>query len=316
MARDTFENWIPDELGSQVLTEFAQTSVVDAIARHEVMNSDTKRIPRDGGFTVGAIAKGAAYSESTSTNDYVEMIARKIGGAERIAQEDLADTTAREGVLAAKRVGAANALARVFDNAALGTTAAANGTTVPYDSLYYRLTQNDSAAGYTANANLTATGGALTYDDLNAALTAVEASNWADPANIVWVADPAFRGLLRGLVDLEGRPLLDSQAAGVVSSSTTGPQLNLLGYPVYWTRGARKHATAVKAPTGNSLLFVGDAKSLIVGDASMEGLPSGSMGTAISREAGFLTDEIVMKAAFRRGFAVTNITSWAVVEKS
>lgn len=313
MARETFENWIPDEKGSKVLTEYASTSAVDQVATHEVMTSDVKQIPRDGGFTVGTVAKGSAYAESTATNDYVELTARKIGGADRIALEDLVDTTAGQGILTIKRQGAANALARSFDNAALGTTAVLNGTTVPYNSIYYLLTQNDAAVSYTANANLTLTAGALTYDDLNTALSQVETSTWTDPGSIVWIADPSFRALLRGLVDGDGRPLW--QAAG--QSGIAGGNIDtLLGYPVRWSRGARKHATMSKAPSGNPLLLVGDAKNLLVGDAALPGLPMGAMGTAVSREAGFLTDEIVMKAAVRRAFGVVNIGTWAAIEKT
>ncbi len=313
MARDTFENWIPDELGSKPIVALQQASAVDKVGRHEPMASDTKRVPRDGGFQVGAVAKGSAYGESTSTNDYVELIARKIGGVERVAEEDLTDPTVD--VLETKRVGAATATAKFFDNAALGTTAVGNGTTVPFNSLYYLLTQNDANAGYTANANLTATAGALTYAHLSDALADVEGSDFADEGGIVWLAHPSFKGYLRGLVDLDGRPLWQP-GVGVQGIAGGAPD-TILGYPVHWTRGARKHATATQTPTGNPLLFVGDANSLIVGDAKLPGLPTGVMGTQLQRAAsgvGFLTDETLMKAAMRKAFVVGHITTWSCIE--
>lgn len=314
MARDTFENWIPDEIGSKPIMAFQQTSAVDRVARHETMNSDTKRVPRDGGFTVTSVAKGSAYGESTSANDYVEMIARKIGGVERVAEEDLVDPTVD--VLATKREAAATAMAKFFDNAALGTTVVTNQTTIPYNSVYYQLTQNDSAAGYTANANLTLTAGNLTYAHLTGALTQIEGSDFADESRLVWLAHPSFKGYLRGLVDGDARPLwLPAAQSGI---GTSFPD-TLLGYPIYWTRGARKNAVASSTPSGNPLLFLGDAGSLIVGDAQLPGLPSGAMGTQLQRAAtgvGYLTDEALMKAAMRKGFQVGQITTWSAIEKS
>lgn len=316
MARDTFESWIPDELGATPIEAFRQSSAVNTLARHEPMASDTKRVPRDGGFTVATVAKGAAYSESTSTNDYVELIARKIGGVERVAEEDLVDTTLRMQVLAVKERAAASAMGKFLDHAALGVTAASNGTTIPYTSLYYALTQNDSAAGYTANANLTATGGALEYADITATVGFVEGSEWADEGNLAWIAHPAFKGYLRGLLDGANRPIWqDSANSGIANGNVD----RLLGYPIYWTRGARKHATATQSPTGNPLAFFGDVKSLIVGDPSLPGVPNGGMATVLQRAqtgVGFLTDETLMKATMRKAFTVGHITTWAVIEKS
>jgi HK97 family phage major capsid protein len=313
VARDVFESWIPDELGSKPIVAFQQSSAVDAVGHHEPMLSDTKRVPRDGGFTVTNVTKGSAYGESTSTQDYVELIARKIGGVERVAEEDLADSSVD--ILETKRVGAATAMAKFFDNATLGVTAASNGTTIPYTSVYRALTQDDTAVGYTGNANLTQTGGALTYEDIVATVGFVEASEFADESRVGWLAHPAFKGYLRGLVDLEGQPLWKDNQSGIAG----GIPGTLLGYPVKWSRGARMHATATGTPTGHPLAFFGDFGSLIVGDAKLAGLPTGQMGTQLQRAdtgVGFLTDETLMKAAMRKGFAVGNIATFACIEKS
>lgn len=310
MARETFENWIPDELGSKPVVAFQQTSVVDRLATHEPMNSDVKRIPRSGGFTVGTVAKGAAYSESTSTNDYVELIARKIGGVERVAEEDLTDPTVD--VLAVKRTEAATAMARFFDQATLGTTAAANGTTVPFTSLFYALTQAETYGGYTGNDNVITTAGALTYADLTSTVGDVEGSDYAGDG-LVWIAHPAFKGHLRGLLDGDDRPLWQpSGQAGIAGGNVD----SLLGYPIYWTRGARKHATATATPTGDPLMFFGDPSFLRVGDAKLPGLPGGVMGTQLQRAAtgvGYLTDEALMKAAMRKAFITGVVNTWAVI---
>lgn len=312
MARDTFENWIPDEVGSKPIVEFVQTSAVEATAAHEPMASDTKRVPRDGGFVVGPVAKGSAYGESTSTNDYVELIARKIGGVERVAEEDLVDPTVD--VLETKRIAAANAMARFFDNATMATTAASNGTTVLYDSVYKQLktTQAGIPGGtYTANDNYITTA-TLTYDQVSALLSLIESSTFVDDSKVLVIAHPAFKGLLRGLKDTQGNPIWRAGISGVSPD-------DVLGYPVRWSRGLKTSPTNLQNPTGNPLMFVGDTSRLLVGDAQLPGVPNGGMGSQLQRAAtgvGFLTDESLMKVAMRKGFALAHPTSWAVIEKT
>lgn len=311
MARDTFESWIPEEKGSKAIVQFQQKSAVDALATHEPMAGDTKQVPRDGGFTVSAVAKGSAYGESTSTNDYVELIARKIGGVERVAEEDLNDSAVD--ILETKRIAAGTAMAKFFDNATIAVTAVGNGTTKPYNSLYYTLTQNDSFSGYTANANLIATAGVVTYDDFNNALALVEGDKFADDSQIGWLCDPSFKSYLRGLLDGDDRPMW-------IESMRDGGPGTILGYPVRWSRGLKTASTATQAPSGNALAVVGDMSKLIVGDAKLPGLSgAGIMGTQLQRAAqgvGFLTDEALMKAAMRKGFAVGVATSFAIIEKT
>lgn len=313
MARDTFEAWIPDELGSKPIVEFGQTSAVEAVASHEPMASDLKRVPRDGGFTVGSVAKGSAYGESTSSNDYVELIARKIGGIERVAEEDLVDPTVD--VLETKRIAAANAMARYFDNSTLATTAAGDGSAVLYTSVYKTI--RTAAAGipggnYAADANYIATAGALDYDDISNLLSLVEGSTYVDDARLVIIAHPAFKGFLRTIKNTQGDPIWRQGIAG------QSPD-DVLGYPVRWSRGAKTSAVSTQNPTGNPLMFIGDAARLLVGDATLPGVPTGGMGSQLQRAAtgvGFQTDESLMKVAMRKGFAVGHPTAWAVIEKT
>ena len=313
MARDTFENWIPDEVGSKPIVEFAQTSVVEATASHEPMASDTKRIPRDGGFVVGAVAKGSAYGENTSGNDYVELIARKIGGVERVAEEDLVDPTVD--VLEVKKIAAANAMARFFDNATMATTGAVNGTTVLYPSVYQQLktTQAGIPGGtYTANDNYLTSAGAVDYDDLSNLLGLIESSTFVDDSRVLIMAHPAFKGFLRGIKNSQGDPIWREGIAGVSPDT-------VLGYSVRWSRGLKASAVNTQSPTGNPLMFIGDTSRLLVGDAQLPGVPNGGMGSQLQRAAsgvGFLTDEALMKVAMRKGFALAHPTAWAVLEKT
>ncbi len=319
MARDTLENWIADEKASSVLQAPSKGSAVDLVGRREEMATDTKQVPRSGGFTPGVVAKGVAYSESTSTNDYVEVIARKIGGVERIAAEDLRDSTAD--VLAAKRQDAALAIGKMYDNAALGTSAAANGTTVPFTSVYKAVTTVDAAVGYTANANHTSSSaaGAITYAQLLGTFAKVGASDWGD--ELVVIAHPSFKFDIMGLSSTSGGPLLQN----VLEGGYGGQQL--LGVPVVWSMGAIVTATAlpgaavaagVKGSAGNPILIVANRNLLINGVASLPGVPDGAPGYALQLPqtgAGFLTDEALLKAVVRRGFAVGNVNGAAVLEK-
>lgn len=45
MARQTFEDWIPEEWGGAVISKIRATSAVEDLARHEPMGTDTKHVP-------------------------------------------------------------------------------------------------------------------------------------------------------------------------------------------------------------------------------------------------------------------------------
>lgn len=308
MARLTFEDWIPEEWGGPVITKIAETSVVERLARVEPMATDTKHVPRSaGGSFLGAIAKGSSYTETTGTHDDVLLTARKMGYVDRIADEDVKDTASLVNIIQSKQLDWARAYAVGFDNATLGASAAENGTTVPFTSLYKALTTTNSDVSYTANANRIQTGGALTLADISGALALVEASDYFTDADTVVIAHPAFMAYLRDLVDSHGDPLFreyTSQSQGVVNT--------LLGYPIYWSRGAKTSATASSAPAGNPLLFVGNARFLIKGDRSGPEYRLAGADTG----AAFMTDENLLKYRIRRGFAVANENAWAVVEKT
>src|SRR3546814_16916754 len=89
MARNTFEDWIPEEWDSQVIMRVNQVSVIESEARPYPMATDTRHIPRSAGVEVSGVSKGSAYDEDTSTTDAVLLTAKKAGRAIRIADEDL-----------------------------------------------------------------------------------------------------------------------------------------------------------------------------------------------------------------------------------
>lgn len=313
MARDTFESWIPDEVSPQVIQAAVRQSATEQVARPETMASDTKIIPRTGGFTVAVVAKGNAYSESTATQDTVQMVATKIGGIERIAEEDLTDTVTGARTLGIKQVEASRALAKFFDNATLGTTAAANGTTVPFNSVYRAVTQADANLGYTANANLIQTAGPATYAHFSTLLEKVESSDWFNADNMVIIANPSWKAALRGLLDSTNRPLWREGMTG------DDPD-RLWNYPIVWSTGARTSATASQAPAGNPLMIFVNREHFVKGMASVSpGIAPTNPGFTIQRAkdgVGFTTDEALMKATLRRGFVLTVPNSTVVLEKT
>jgi HK97 family phage major capsid protein len=310
VARLDFENWIPVEQGSTAIQALVRNSVVERLARPEPMASDTKQVPRAGGFDIANVAKGAAYTETTGLADYVELIARKAGGVMRVAEEDLLDSSVD--ILATKRNDAARNMAIYFDNACLGTTAAANGTTVPYTSVYRAVRSNDSGTAYTADANYTATAGAVTYDNLSALIGKLESSIWFDEGQLTVIASPAFKAAFRGIKDTTGTPIF-SQSTGA-----EGTPDRFFGYNVEWSLGARTSATATQSPAGNPLLIVCNRELMIKGMARLSpSIVTPNPGFALQRAVngvGFLTDEALMKAAMRRGFVVGAPNAFAVME--
>lgn len=308
MSRETFEDWIPIEGGDRAIQALAQNSVTELLGRPEPMTSDTKWVPRSGDFAIAAVAKGAAYGETSGTNDYVELIARKAGGVVRIAEEDLLDSPVD--ILATKRVDAARNMAKFFDNATLSTSGAQNGTTILYTSVYKAIRTTDSGAGYTADANFVS--GSATYANLSNTLAKVEDSDWFDDNNLFIAASPAFKAVFRGILDNQGRPIFQEGTADVPSV--------LFGRQVYWSMGLRVSATNTSSPSGNPLLVVGNRDLLIKGMAKLTpNIATPNPGYALQRGisgVGFLTDEALLKAAMRRGFAIGQPKAFAVFEKT
>jgi HK97 family phage major capsid protein len=300
MARVDLSVWIPEEQGSNVLSTIATTSAVEALATKETMNSDTKAVPVQNGVAVSVVAKGAAYPEDVTADAELILQTRKFGTAIRIADEDLKDAPAD--IIAAKQNEWAKSYAVELDNAALATTAAANGTTVPFTSVYYKLTQADAGNGYTANANLikTTTGVAPTYDNFSALISKVEAGAFF--GEVVVIAHPAFKAHLRGIKATDGTPLFVQGLAGTPDT--------IFGYDIVWSRGARTSATASSAPTGNALMVVVSKEYLLLGTRSG---PESAFAPADSGAA-FLTDEALLKMRARRAFQLGNPNAAAILE--
>jgi len=192
----------------------------------------------------------------------------------------------------------------------LGTSAAANGTTVPYDSVYKAVLTADTNVSYTASANYVS--GSATYANISTTLSKVEDNIWFEEDQFYWVASPAFKNVLRTIYDTTNKPIF--------LETTDGTPNTIFGYPVAWTIAARVSATATAAPTGNPLLIALNRGLFIKGMARLsKEIANANPGFAIQRAGsgiGFLTDEALMKAAMRRGFKVGAANGFAVFEKT
>ncbi len=263
MARNTFEDWIPEEWDSAVIQRVQQMSAVDSLARHYPMGTDTRHVPRSAGVGVEGVSKGGTYGEDTSVNDDVLLTARKAGKMIRIADEDLEDSNVA--ILEQKRVDWATSYAKYFDNATLAVTAAESAPTVPYTSVYKAVRTTNSDTSYTADDNYvaTATGSAITYDNLSEVLGLVEGGDFWEEGMTSVIAHPNYRQRLRGIKDDQNMPVFVRGQGGDAGTPDT-----LFGHPITWSLGAKTSATATDNPTGNPLMIVCNRDFLAVGDRS------------------------------------------------
>ncbi|MEV8439176.1 phage major capsid protein [Actinosynnema sp. NPDC051121] len=307
-ARNTYEAWNWEEFGADVIQKVRQNSAVEAVAQRIPMRSQTRSTPRSGGVDMDIVAKGGAYGEDTNVNDEVILSAQKFGRAIRIAEEDIDDSLAD--VINTKLSDWATAYGKGLDNACLAVTASKSSTGCKFDSLYYTLTQSNADTGYTANSNLTKTGsGGTSYATLSATLGKVETSDyWVDGAG-VWIMHPAYKQIVRDLLDGNGRPIFAESSNGDSAGAATVPD-RLMGYPVRWSLGARTSATPTARPTGNPLAVFAVPQFMLLG------IRSGPESIYIDGRNGLaaLTDESILKLRARRGFAVGIEHAFAIHE--
>jgi HK97 family phage major capsid protein len=283
--------FIPEESGSQVIQAITQNSAVEAFARREAMSSRTKSVPRFVADAPEVVAEGVAIPEAAATLDEVVLTAKKYAKIFNVSEEDVNDSLVD--VLNTYKTEWASRWARKYDNACLGVSGAVTGADdVPFLSLY-------SAIDW--NTNRIETEGELTFAQINQALAIVEEGQYFDAANTVFMAHPKMLGHLRGMVDGTGQLVLPNPIAATPGS--------LFGYPLVVSYGAAVSAAATDAPTGNPLLIVGNRQMMING-------VRGTVESAVSRDADFSKDGVLLKTRVRRGFAIADAGAFAVVEKT
>ncbi len=288
MTRNTLEAWIPEEYGSEVIQRINQISVVEAVSARIPMGSDTRHVPRSAGMGVDVVDKGGAYGEDVSNNDDVLLFAKKFGKVIRLAEEDIDDSIVN--ILTTKMKDWGISYAKILDNASIAVTGAV-GTGVPFQSIYYLLSQTDSTLGYTANTNIvTAASGGPTYADYSNTLGLLESGDYYDEATTIAIAHPSFKKSLRGVLDSQNRPIFIEGLAGTPDT--------IFSTQIKWSLGAKTSATATSAPGGRPVM------AFVSTDLMQLGIRSGPESVFIDGRDGTsaLTDESLLKMRARRGF--------------
>jgi len=286
--------FIPEESGSVAVQATLANSVVESFARREVMNSRTKSVPRFVSDAPDVVAEGDTIPDAVATLDEVVLTAKKYAQIMNISEEDLGDSLVD--VLNTYKREWASRWARKFDNACLGVHVAADGNdTAPFTSVYRAV--SPGAAG----ANLIQTGGALTFADVSNALGKVESSTYFDAANTVFIAHPKMIAELRNMETAGGNLVLPNPLGAQPGT--------LFGYPLVISYGAALSAAATDTPSGNPLLIVGNRNLMING-------VRGPIESAVSRDAEFSKDGVLLKTRIRRAFAVAQADAFAIVEKT
>jgi hypothetical protein len=237
VAARNFSAWVPIDQDSVPEGREVQRSAVVATANRRVMTTNTTEVPR---FLNADVGGGSQLTEDTNDGDDVVMYSYQYNGKATIDQAESEDTVADE--VEAYSYEWLNSANIAYDNASIGVSAARSATVGdfrPYDSIYRRITTNDTGAGYTANTNLTTViaSAGLTYTNLSSALGKVEKTKFWTPTNGVALLHPALLQTLRGVLDENGRPILVELAgAGNSPGMWRG---TLMGYPAELTHGAQ-----------------------------------------------------------------------------
>lgn len=317
MARNVLDGtgWLPEQRDGTLAKAYRHTSVIDSEFRPINMTANSVEIPRIDDMDVEFIPKGGAYPEDQSSADTVHLKAAKIGGALRIAEEDVEDDQLAD-YLGEKKASAGSSFAKKVDNAGLGVTAAQSGVTVPFTSLYRTLTTADASTGYAANQNYmggTLADGSAVYSMLSGLLELVEMGDYYDDANVVAIAHPSFRRVFRDAKDGQGRPLF---LTDYVNGANVDRILNL---PIRWSNGAKTSAVPLtkvtgaggaKGVQGNPLFAIVQKQLAVVG--RRKALESVVIPGRDGLSA--LTDEDILKVRARIGVAYTVPEAHAIFE--
>lgn len=308
-ATDIIDNWIPIEYSDQVITRVNMDSAAESEAAVEPMKTNTKEIPRSAGISVTV---GTTYTDDTSTNDKVTLTSRRFIARFQVDEDDLADAETRMQVIQTKAMDWAISYADTLDNACFGVSAAENGTTAPFTSMYKALRTTDSAVSYTADDNYltwdddliniasTPVGTSL-YEKLSATFKKVESGKYWSLADSLVIAAPGWRDAMRLCTDAQGRPIFIQGTAGTPDT--------LFGVRIRWSRGCKVSGSLSGSPTGNDLLYFVNRRYMRLGKRSG---PETRTDAARAQDD---ADNYAVKFRARRAFKLSHQASAAVLER-
>lgn len=230
ISRTTSGVDLPKQVSSEIWATAQEQSAVMAVSRQISLPGSGLSIPVITGDAQAAwVAETASKPVSRATLGQKVMTPYKLAVIEPFSDEFRRDLPGLYAELARRLPGA---LAKKFDETVLGGTAPGSG----FDVL-------SSAPAMTVD-------GTNTYQDLVAVFNAIAAAG----GNLShWIASPSLQGALLASVDGFGRPLFTA------SANTEGAVGQILGRPVYGTRGALRKSTTVGDDTGVAGDFAGSA---------------------------------------------------------
>lgn len=344
IANSAFTNWIPVEYGAQVIQKVTQHSAVETFGQEVMMTSNSRYVARDQGVVAGLVAKGATYditggqqNDNDNVEDSVLLTAGKWGTQINIAEEDIMDSLAD--IINSKSNAIGTALAKVYDNVAIGVNAAPGSGNAQTTSVYWGLTHADafsggSGTGYTANANYTQTGpnshGLPTYTNLSQALGNVEVGDYFNEEDMICIAHPFFRQALRGIVDGQSRPIFQESSGGFPGGGQGATPDLIFRIPVFWSLGANVTATptsqfatpnyvtsgsAVAGTAGNRLLVFCNRLYLLAGKRTTNpNNPAGTPEFQIVPPMYSGTDTTILRGRMRRAFSMGTEFAFSILE--
>lgn len=311
----SFGVWTPQPWSGKLPSKLKAESATLAIAssgggRFDVMKSGLETGPIDADFDVAAYGKLEVITKQNPVMGEISLRARKIEGMAQIAEEDLVEgRNYNVDIVAGLRDRGTTNTALYFDNSTLATSGDASvgetGIVRPYRSVYMAV-KTDSGSNYSTVANAATTAALRTA--VKGVIEVAENSDYAE--DIVLVAHPFWKTNLRDMpVDgSNGKPIWDEAAN------------TILGYPVFWSRGARlSGTTATSRPTGNPLFVSGPRQMFITGRAPFTtGTPStpevflSDPKTGIGME----NDSAYFKMRVRLAFQVGVPSAFGVLERT
>lgn len=310
MAVSEFSAWTPILWDDQAVNEEMQPSAMYEAGRLMQMTSNSYEIPR---FTDADVSGGSTLTDDSNSGDTIMLYGYQFNGKFTLDEAEVEDSAAD--VIESTSFEWLNSLRMSYDNACFGVSAARSTVATnyqPYNSVYYAVTHDDSDVGYTANTNytLTPTSG-LSYDTLNAGLGVAENSTFWNESNGIAIIHPRLKKTLRGIKDLNGRPILTESTGGFPGG---GARLvdNFMGYRAVYSRGAIVTANFQgvrgKAAAGNPLIIFANPRMMV-------------RGSRIEPQSQFINANInvnalehTLQCRARLGFAATIPQAFSVIE--
>lgn len=287
-----------------------QPSAMYSAGRPMQMTSNSYEIPR---FTDADVSAGSTLTDDTNGSDTITLYSCQFNGKFTLDEAQVEDSAAD--VIESTSFEWMNSLRISYDNACFGVSAArsTNATAYqPFVSVYYAVTHDDADVGYTANTNytLSPTSG-LTYDVLNDGLGLAENTTFWNESTGIAIIHPKLKKALRGIKDLDGRPILTESTGGFPGG---GAKLvdSFMGYRAIYSRGAIVtndfRGARGKSVSGNPLIIFANPKCMV-------------RGSRIEPQSQFINANIninalehTLQCRARLGFAATIPQAFSVIE--